>query len=61
MALKITQLKGTVGTKPKQRENLRSLGLKRIRHSVILPDTPQVRGMVNVVRHLVSVEEVAGE
>ncbi|MBZ8176720.1 50S ribosomal protein L30 [Corynebacterium poyangense] len=61
MALKITQLKGTVGTTPKQRDNLRSLGLRRIRHSVVRPDTAQVRGMINVVRHLVSVEEVAGE
>ena len=61
MALKITQLKGTVGTKQKQRDSLRSLGLKRIRHSVVRPDTPEVRGMIQVVRHLVEVEEVAGE
>lgn len=61
MALKITQVKGTVGTRKKQKDNLRSLGLKRIRHSVVRPDTPQVRGMINVVRHLVTVEEVAGE
>ena len=61
MALKITQVKGTIGTKPKHRENLRSLGLQRIRHSVVRPDTPQVRGMVQAVRHLIVVEEVAGE
>ena len=61
MALKITQVKGTVGTSKKQKDNLRSLGLKRIRHSVVQPDPPQVRGMINVVRHLVTVEEVAGE
>lgn len=61
MALKITQVKGTVGSKPKARENLRSLGLHRIRESVIRPDTPVVRGMVQAVRHLVVVEEVAGE
>ena len=61
MALKITQVKGTVGTRKKQKDNLRSLGLTRIRHSVVQPDTPQVRGMINVVRHLVTVEEVAGE
>lgn len=61
MALKITQVKGTIGTKPKHRDNLRSLGLKRIRHSVVRPDTPQVRGMVQAVRHLIVVEEVAGE
>ncbi|MDO5077036.1 50S ribosomal protein L30 [Corynebacterium sp.] len=61
MALKITQTKGTVGAKRNQKESLRSLGLKRIRHSVVRPDTPQVRGMINVVRHMVVVEEVAGE
>ncbi|MDO4687157.1 MAG: 50S ribosomal protein L30 [Corynebacterium sp.] len=61
MALKITQIKGTVGAKQNQKDSLRSLGLRRIRQSVIRPDNPQVRGMVNVVRHLVVVEEVAGE
>ncbi|APT84051.1 50S ribosomal protein L30 [Corynebacterium sp. 13CS0277] len=61
MALKITQLKGTVGAKQNQKDSLRSLGLKRIRHSVVRPDTPEVRGMINVVRHMVVVEEVAGE
>ena len=61
MALKITKVKGTIGTKPKHRDNLRSLGLKRIRHSVVRPDTPEVRGMVQAVRHLIVVEEVAGE
>lgn len=61
MALKITQLKGTVGAKQNQKDSLRSLGLKRIRQSVIRPDTPEVRGMINVVRHMVVVEEVAGE
>lgn len=61
MALKITQKKGVIGTKPQHRSNLQSLGLRRIGHSVVQPDTASVRGMVNVVRHLVVVEEVAGE
>lgn len=61
MALKITQLRGVVGAKQKQRDSLRSLGLKRIGHTVVRPDTPVVRGQVNVVRHMVEVEEVAGE
>ncbi|OFT90984.1 MULTISPECIES: 50S ribosomal protein L30 [Corynebacterium] len=61
MALKITQLKGLVGTKKNQRDAIRSLGLKRIGQSVVLQDTPAVRGQVNVVRHMVQVEEVAGE
>ena len=46
---------------PKQRKNMQSLGLHRINHSVVRQDTPIVRGMIQVVRHLVVVEEVAGE
>ncbi|MGV0384360.1 50S ribosomal protein L30 [Corynebacterium sp. 22_2729] len=61
MALKITQTKGLVGTKPKQRNSMRSLGLKRIGQSVVREDSPIVRGQINVVRHMVEVEEVAGE
>lgn len=61
MALKITQTKGLIGTNTNQRAAVRSLGLKRIGQEVVLQDTPAVRGQVNVVRHLVQVEEVAGE
>ncbi|MDO4631881.1 MAG: 50S ribosomal protein L30 [Corynebacterium sp.] len=61
MALKITQKKGLVGANPKQRKNMEALGLKRINHSVVRKDNPAVRGMIQVVRHLVVVEEVAGE
>ena len=61
MALKITQVKGLVGTKPKQRDSMRSLGLKRIGQSVVREDSPIVRGQINTVRHMVEVEEVAGE
>ncbi|WP_408930072.1 50S ribosomal protein L30 [Corynebacterium sp. YSMAA1_1_D6] len=61
MALKITQVKGLVGTKPNHRKNIEALGLKRIGHTVVKQDTPIVRGMVHKVRHLVTVEEVAGE
>lgn len=61
MALKITQTRGIAGTKQKQKDSLRSLGLKRIHQSVVRPDTPVVRGQILVVRHMVEVEEVAGE
>lgn len=61
MALKITQVRGTAGTKQNQKDSLRTLGLKRINDSAVRPDTPAVRGLVNVVRHLVEVEEAAGE
>ena len=56
--LKITQVKSTVGNKPEIRNTVRSLGLKRINDVVVKEDRPEIRGMVNTVRHLVSVEEV---
>jgi len=45
-----------IGFNKKQGEIVRSLGLRRIRHSVTLPDTPEVRGALHKVRHLVTVE-----
>ena len=54
--LKITQVRSTIGARWKQRESLRTLGLRRIRHSVIRDDNPQTRGLIAVVRHLVEVE-----
>jgi large subunit ribosomal protein L30 len=56
--LKITQVRGLVGTRQKQRDTMRSLGLRKIRQSVVRPDDPNVRGMINAVHHLVTVEEV---
>ena len=56
--LKITQVRGTVGARWKQRESLRTLGLRKIRQSVIREDNPQTRGLLKVVHHLVEVEEV---
>jgi large subunit ribosomal protein L30 len=56
--LKVTQLRGKVGLKQNQRETLRTLGLKRIGDVVVKEDRPEIRGMVNTVRHLVTVEEV---
>ena len=55
--LKITQVRSATGARFKQRESLRTLGLRRIRHSVIRDDSPQTRGLIAVVRHLVEVEE----
>lgn len=54
--LKITQVRSTIGARWKQRESLRTLGLRRIRHSVIREDNAQTRGLIAVVRHLVEVE-----
>ncbi len=54
--LKITLVKSTICCNDKQVKVVESLGLRRIRHSVTLPDTPEVRGAVLKVRHLVTVE-----
>lgn len=57
MALKITQVRGTIGVKQNQRDSLRTLGLKGIRKSVIREDDAQTRGLILAVRHLVEVAE----
>ncbi|HEX9030648.1 MAG TPA: 50S ribosomal protein L30 [Streptosporangiaceae bacterium] len=56
--LKVTQTKSKIGGTQAQRDSLRSLGLHRIGESVIKADRPEIRGMIQVVRHLVVVEEV---
>jgi large subunit ribosomal protein L30 len=56
--LKVTQVKSGIGGKQNQRDTLRSLGLKRINDTVVKEDRPEIRGMVNTVTHLVTVEEV---
>lgn len=55
-AIRVTQVRSTIGTKPKQRGTLRALGLRRIHHTVELPDRPEIRGMVASVPHLVRIE-----
>jgi large subunit ribosomal protein L30 len=56
--LKVTQVRSGIGTKPKHRGTLRALGLGRIGKSNVLPDRPEIRGMIARVPHLVDVEEV---
>ncbi len=58
--IKVTQMKSVIGSKGDQKRTVRALGLKRIRDSRTHEDTPQIRGMVHKVRHLVRVEEVEG-
>ncbi len=58
-SLSITQVKSANGTNSRQRDTLRSLGLRRIGHTVERPQTPQLLGMVHAVRHLITVEERA--
>ena len=56
--LKITQTKSGIGYKQNQKDTLRSLGLKRMHDTVVKEDRPEIRGMVQTVTHLVTVEEV---
>jgi large subunit ribosomal protein L30 len=56
--LRVTQVRSTVGKTRRMRETVRALGLKRIRHSVVQDDRPEIRGMLARVGHLVAVEEV---
>jgi large subunit ribosomal protein L30 len=56
--LRVTQVKSIIGVKPKHRGTMRALGLKRIDHTVTLPDRPEIRGMLARVPHLVRVDEV---
>ncbi|WP_249420581.1 50S ribosomal protein L30 [Rhabdothermincola salaria] len=57
-ALKVTQVKSSIGTKPKHRGTLRALGLRGIGKTNTLPDRPEIRGMIARVPHLVTVEEI---
>jgi large subunit ribosomal protein L30 len=59
--LKVTQTGSSIGTKPKQRGTLRALGLGRIGKSRVHSDTPDVRGQIQKVPHLVRVDEVTAE
>jgi large subunit ribosomal protein L30 len=54
--LKITLVRSPIGFNRKQADVVRSMGLRRIRHSIEVPDTPEMRGMILKVRHLVTVE-----
>jgi large subunit ribosomal protein L30 len=59
--LKVTQVRSVIGSKQDHKRTVRALGLKRIRDSRVHEDTPQIRGMLHKVRHLVSYEEVEGQ
>jgi large subunit ribosomal protein L30 len=56
-ALRVTQLRSRNGANKKQIDTLRSLGLRRIGHTVQVKDSEQARGMLHAVRHLIEVEE----
>jgi large subunit ribosomal protein L30 len=55
--LKVKQVRSRNGSDKRQRDTLRSLGLRRVGREVAVPDSPQARGMIAKVRHLVEVSE----
>jgi large subunit ribosomal protein L30 len=59
--LRITQIRSTIDRPEKHKRTVRALGLRRLYTSVTHKDTPQIRGMVRQVQHLVRVEEIEGE
>lgn len=56
--VRITLVRSTIGAKPKHRGTVRALGLRRLNHSVVRIDGPELRGMLARVSHLVRVEEL---
>ena len=56
--LRITLVKSPIGYSKRQKETVRSLGLRRLQSSVVHDDTPPIRGMINKISHLVKVEEI---
>jgi len=59
--LKITQIRSNIGRPEKQRKILRGMGLGKLNRTVVLNNTPEIRGMIKKVSHLVSVEELEEE
>jgi large subunit ribosomal protein L30 len=57
--LKITQVRSVLGRGSKQEGTIRALGLKRMGHSVVKDDRPEIRGMIRAVEHLIEVEETS--
>jgi large subunit ribosomal protein L30 len=56
--LRVTQVRSTIDRKEPQKRTIKALGLGKLRRSRVHNDTPQIRGMINAVSHLVTVEEI---
>ena len=56
--LRVTQIRSAISRLESQKQTIRSLGIRRLHHTVEHDDTPMVRGMIATVQHLVRVEEV---
>ncbi|HEX2999531.1 MAG TPA: 50S ribosomal protein L30 [Armatimonadota bacterium] len=59
--LKITLVRSLIGNTERQRSTARSLGLRKMHQTVVQPDRPEIRGMVQRIEHLVQVEQIAAE
>ncbi|MGH7574477.1 MAG: 50S ribosomal protein L30 [Longimicrobiales bacterium] len=59
--LRVTQIRSGIGRPAKHRATLKALGIRHHQQSVVHEDTPSIRGMLFQVRHLVRVEELAGD
>ncbi len=57
--LRVTYVRSVIGQKPDQERTVQALGLRRLHQTVEHEDSPQLRGMVHKVRHLVKVEEMS--
>jgi large subunit ribosomal protein L30 len=58
--LKITQIRSAIKRQQDQWLTLRALGIRKMNQTVIRPDNPSVRGMIQKIRHLLDVEEISG-
>ncbi len=56
--LKVTQVRSALDRGARQRGTIRALGIKRMGHTVVHEDKPEIRGMIRAVQHLVKVEEI---
>jgi large subunit ribosomal protein L30 len=56
LKLKVTLVRSAIDRTKKQKDTVRGLGLRRLNHSVVLEDSPAIRGMIRKVQHLVTVE-----
>jgi large subunit ribosomal protein L30 len=57
--VKVTLVKSPIGRKPNHRATVKGLGLRKMHHSSVLVDTPEVRGMIRSIGYMLKVEEVA--
>jgi len=57
--VKVTLVKSPIGRKPNHRATVKGLGLRKLNHSRVLQDSPEVRGMIRSIGYMLKVEEVA--